>query len=725
MIQIYNPGNTDFTKNGDMTLLPTDASVHAILNGAWTANLSHLIDGEGRWKYIQEEAVVKLPSFNGDQLFRIKKKEKSDSGITAELEPIFMDSMADCFLLDVRPTGKNGQQTLDVMMAGNKKYSGKSDITAVNTAYYEYMNLIEAINGDNENSFVNRWGGEILFDNFRIIINERVGGDYGVELRYGKNIPQDGLIEEVDIRDVVTRIYPKAYNGHKMTGTGYVDSTLIGNYPTIKTATITFEDVKMQDDEQEDDKEKGVIICKNQTELNNALKKRCQEQFAAGLDKPKVTISADMILLAGVEQYKDYTVLEEVSIGDTIHCRNSRLDIVTDARVIELEYDCLKKKVSSVVLGDYTYNYFNNVTSAVNRIDQAIRPDGTVIAEQIKGFIDGALASLRAQYDVAKKQDVMAVLFENMDKTSQLYGAMALGTQGLMISKTRTADDRDWDWTTAMTAEGLIADIIVAGIISDQKGRNYWNLNTGEMRVDGNINSRNFTAKQGTFEVKTFEDTYNSVSKLDIACKMLSNVYEKLVGRTIVECGSTKIRNEMNEASGIEMRSYPDEIMFCGVQKKDGWKNPTKIYSTSVKQESIKTKNLTVTGKFDNQSDVRLKDNIEFIADGELEKIAKVPIVSFDWLESQEHESAGVIAQDIEKVYPDCVHEKDGVKYITPIKLIYRIIKAVQELNDKVNGTRTPIGRIDTYTREQKLEFIEGLRKKQRKEAEERNGNRN
>ena len=77
MIQIYKPDNTNFDKNGDMTLMPSKAIVHTVLNGTWTAELIHPIDTEGRWKYIEDEAVVKMPSFNGDQLFRIRKKEKS------------------------------------------------------------------------------------------------------------------------------------------------------------------------------------------------------------------------------------------------------------------------------------------------------------------------------------------------------------------------------------------------------------------------------------------------------------------------------------------------------------------------------------------------------------------------------------------------------------------------------------------------------------------------
>ena len=484
MIQIYSSTNTNYEQNGDSVLLPINCLITASINQSWTIEITHPIDSEGRWKYIEEEAVVKAPSFNGDQLFRLKTVTKTDTQITATGEPIFMDAMDDCFLVDVRPTEKNGQQALDIMTAPNSKYTGQSNITKLSTAYYQFKNLIEAINGDDENSFINRWGGEIFFDNFKIIINEKIGTDNGVEIRYGKNIPVDGFSQEVDTSAVVTRIYPKAFNGYTMTNNGYIDSDLIDNYPTVKAATIPFDDVKMAEDAQEDDAANGIIVCNNQTELDTALTQKCNEQFAAGVDKPKVTINCQMVQLANTEQYKDYAVIETVSLGDTVHCINNHLGIRTDARVISLTYDSILKKVDSVVIGDCEYNYFNNVTSTVNRVESAIRPDGTVMAEQISGFINGAFAQLRLQNSIAQKQNVRAILFEDLDPDSSTFGAMSIGTQGLQISRLRNEDGTDWIWTTAMTAEGLIANIIVAGLIADKTGKSYWNLDTGQFVID-------------------------------------------------------------------------------------------------------------------------------------------------------------------------------------------------------------------------------------------------
>lgn len=537
MIQIYSPANTNYDKNGDMTLIPSEATVHPILNGAWEASLSHPLDAEGRWKYIVDEAVVKMPSFNGDQLFRVKKKEKSDSGITATMEPIFMDAMGDCFLTDVRPTNATGQEALNAMTAPNSKYSGQSDILVTATAYYQYKNLIEALNDGEDNCFLNRWGGEIIYNNFTVIVNQRAGGDYGVELRYGKNIPQDGMTEEVDFRDVITRIYPKAFNGYTMSNDGYVDSPLVSNYPTVKATTITYSDVKMRVDVQEGDEDNGVIICDTQEQLNAALTAKCNAEFEAGIDKPAVSISADMVLLQNTEQYKDYAVLETVSLGDTIHCINSHLDITTDARVIELEYDSIRQKVVSVVIGGYQYEYFNNVTSAAEKAESAIRNDGTVRADQIQGIINAQKANLRAMKDIAQTQEVRAVLFEDLDPNSPTFGAMCLGTMGFQIANERTADGRDWQWSTFGTGDGFFADYIVAGTMLADRIRG------GTLEVGGSG-----LGKDGEIIIKDANDNILCILN-DIGVDVRKG---SIIGTVITLGGQNNQQGEMtvNNASG-------------------------------------------------------------------------------------------------------------------------------------------------------------------------------
>lgn len=463
MIQIYKPSNTKYNQNGDMTLLPTKAQVRTVLNGAWQVEIEHPIDKEGRWKYIQDESVLKMPSFNGEQLFRIKKKKKEENSITATAAPIFMDSGSDCYLRDVRPTNVDGQQALTQMLAPNAKYSGESDIKLKTTAYYQDQNFIHALNGGEDNSFTNRWGGEIIYDNFQVIVNKRAGGDYGVQVLYGKNIEKNGISEEADFQNVVTRIYPKSYNGHMLSGTGYVDSPIIQSYPTVKCATLAFGDVKMKEDAQEGDEDSGIVICETQAQLDEALKRKCVEQFGAGIDKPKVTISVKMVMLQNMQEYQEYKMLEKISLGDTVHCKHAELGIVTEARVIELTYDAVSETVESVVIGDYAHDYFGGLSDVATRVEVAIRPDGTVVGQQIQGLIDMTAAQMKLQNTKAKKANVRAILFEDKDPDSPLYGAMCVGTQGLQIAKKRTADGRDWAWSTFGNANGFFADLIVAG----------------------------------------------------------------------------------------------------------------------------------------------------------------------------------------------------------------------------------------------------------------------
>lgn len=583
MIQIYRQDNIDYRHNGDMTLLPEEAIIHVILNGEWTANIEHPIDLEGRWKYIEENAVVKMPSFNGIQLFRIRSKEKKDSGVSAELTPIFMDAKEDCFLVDVRPTNKSGQEALDVMTEKTPQYQAKSDIKKVSTAYYQTMNLIEAINGSDDNAFVSRWGGEILYDNYQVIINEKAGGDYGVQVMYGKNIVKDGFSEMVDMSEVATRIVPKSYNGYMIEGdTPWVDSPLIKKYPTIHYRTMKFEDVKMREDAQEDDEENGVTICETQKQLEEALKKKCQEQYDEGVDKPKVTIEADMELLQNTELYEDVKSLEMVSLGDTVHCNHSKLGIKSDARVIELEWDAVRNKLTFVKLGEFQYNFLNNVSSVMSRVDQSIRSDGTVIGQQIQGIINGVKAQMKAQSTVAKKQMVRAILFEDLDPKSETFGAMCLGTLGFEIASERTADGRDWKWATFGTGQGFYADFIVAGTMLADR------IKGGTLILGGKDN--------GDGTTKVLDANGNVVLALTnqgIVVDHASN------GGVLISNGSIFIRNTKGETVGI--MHYQDNGM--SIQSYGGQyasiliTNEGKISINAVGEVSLSCGSLKVGGK--------------------------------------------------------------------------------------------------------------------------------
>ena len=162
MIEIYNVDNMDFCMNGNITLVPESCVIDAELNGTWEMRLEHPIDEDGRWRYVVEGAVIAAPFLTSKkQLYRIYWKRKGITGISAKARPIFMDASGEVYLNDVRPTTKNGQDALNIMTEGQTKYKAVSNIIDVSTSYYIRKNLIEAIQSDADQAFINRWGGEV------------------------------------------------------------------------------------------------------------------------------------------------------------------------------------------------------------------------------------------------------------------------------------------------------------------------------------------------------------------------------------------------------------------------------------------------------------------------------------------------------------------------------------------------------------------------------------
>lgn len=462
MIQVYDAHNTNYETNGDMILCPARCETAVELNSAWGLTIEHPIDNESRWRHIEAGAVLKAPNFDGtEQLYRIRKSKKTEMGVLASADPIFYDAAQDVFLTDTRPTEKNGQQTLDIILR-DTRYHGQSDITKISTAYYMDKNALEAIAGDDDNTFIRRWGGEVYYDNFKIIVNRRVGADRGVHIMYGKNLA--AISETINMDDVVTRIYPRGYNGISMSSHGYIDSPHIADYPTVRTRTIKYDHIRMAADVSQQDAS-DLTICHNQAELDAALSAAAQKDFAEGIDAPRVTLKIDMALLAQTTEYQQYQMLEHIGLGDTVYVKHARLGIETSTRVQALTWDACRKRLVDVTLGTVESSYFDRVTAVIKKTEQAIRDNGSIIAEHISGMMDAARAQLRLQNTVAKKQDVRAILFEDLDPASELYGAMALGTQGFQIASERLPDGSDWKWTTFGTAKGFFADLITAGTL--------------------------------------------------------------------------------------------------------------------------------------------------------------------------------------------------------------------------------------------------------------------
>jgi hypothetical protein len=162
-----------------------------------------------------------------------------------------------------------------------------------------------------------------------------------------------------------------------------------------------------------------------------------------------------------------------------------------------------------------------------------------------------------------------------------------------------------------------------------------------------------------------FED--NVSGSVDVTINS-SGSGELLVGRT----SSTGTSNQLLQVQG---GAYVSGNTGIGIT------NPTsKLHVVG----DVYVTGVTTSTDFDSLSDINLKTNINQIADP-LEKVMQIRGVTFNWKEGNRN-SAGVIAQEIEKVLPELVHgeETKTVNYNGLIGLLIECVKKQQEEIDEL-----------------------------------------
>jgi hypothetical protein len=86
-------------------------------------------------------------------------------------------------------------------------------------------------------------------------------------------------------------------------------------------------------------------------------------------------------------------------------------------------------------------------------------------------------------------------------------------------------------------------------------------------------------------------------------------------------------------------------------------------------------------------SDATLKTNVEPLTDA-TQKVLQMRGVSFDWKAGKQAD-IGVIAQEVQKVYPQLVKEKGGHLQVDYEKLVAPLIEATRELDARIKALET------------------------------------
>ena len=150
----------------------------------------------------------------------------------------------------------------------------------------------------------------------------------------------------------------------------------------------------------------------------------------------------------------------------------------------------------------------------------------------------------------------------------------------------------------------------------------------------------------------------------------------------VVDFSNTSIINfygQNNFHKNIEMKGGT-EIYGTGRSPRENGKNAV-VWWNQVGDGTVKY-------WIDKKSDKRLKENITETSVEALDKINQLVMVAFDFIDSKKHEEIGLIAQDVEAVIPQAISQNpenpDGYLHIDYTALVPYLIKAIQELNQKI-----------------------------------------
>jgi len=136
----------------------------------------------------------------------------------------------------------------------------------------------------------------------------------------------------------------------------------------------------------------------------------------------------------------------------------------------------------------------------------------------------------------------------------------------------------------------------------------------------------------------------------------------------------------------------------------DSTSNNTNCWHLKSTTQTISSYYLYGDGSSSFTSDERLKTDIVDVEAGQLDKLNAVRFVNFKWKNSPDSpKQMGVIAQEIEKIFPDVVNEdEDAVgtgetyKSVSYSKLNMIALKAIQELSAKVETLEARIAALES-----------------------------
>lgn len=273
------------------------------------------------------------------------------------------------------------------------------------------------------------------------------------------------------------------------------------------------------------------------------------------------------------------------------------------------------------------------------------------------------------------------------------YSFLFCGGTNYIYIVTATLDDSGDAWGIRQISEDIIQSGAVRVYCSSSNSiklesygaRNTLYSNSGMTSLGKyNANSTVNTGMTRLVSIGTGTSNTNRISGLEVGQKD-SKSYVAICDKSKDNCyitadGSTGIIEMYNSSNSIRFNDSNAAIEVEGAIGFDG----EVVFSNTVESSS----SISAAGGFFDTSDARVKANVKEIDASDADK---VKLVEFDRTD-KEHHGYGVIAQELEKVYPEMVNTDDeGFKSVNYNELAMVKIKY---LEDKVARLEALVGRL-------------------------------
>lgn len=340
MIRVFLPTDKDYTTNGEVVLLPIKCRVFNADNGEFKLETTCPIKYS---PYLVNNNIIVSPTPTGDQPFRIYDVKKSHSRIDVKARHVTYDSL-NYVIADKNVVNNTAQYALN-------KFNNATDTKSPFTVYSNITDrhnfrcvrksLKEAID-----IVVERWGGHIVRNGWKISVLKSIGVDNGITIEYGKNLKT--LTADYDFSNVCTKILPVGKDG-QLLDTLYITSTT--QYEIPFTKVVSFQQEVDRDYYESD----AAYIA--------ALKKDLRQQAQAYLAQYCVP-NVNYTLNGKPEKVSD--------IGDIIRVHDKSLGIDITTQVISYEYDAISGAYKSLQFGNFQKTLGDLIDIVTYKVKQSL-----------------------------------------------------------------------------------------------------------------------------------------------------------------------------------------------------------------------------------------------------------------------------------------------------------------------------------------------------------------